>query len=94
MKTPKIFVVLDRSRLETAISRNLKIILDIIKAKLPSQPIAKLNREAAITKSSKSIAEFRQRSGYEKIIWQDEATNSKFEQSAIEKIEEKIKFRD
>ena len=47
----RILIGLDRSRLETAKSRNLKILLDIIKAKLPNQPIAQLNREAAITKS-------------------------------------------
>ena len=46
----KVFIGLDRSRSEAAKSRNLKILLDIIKTKLPGQPIAKLNREAAITK--------------------------------------------
>jgi hypothetical protein len=81
----QIFVGLDRSCLETAKSRNLKILLDTIKAKSPNQPIAKLNREAAITKSWKSIAELQQLSGSEKIIWQIEATNSKLEQNAIEK---------
>ena len=81
----QIFVGLERSRLEAAKSRNLKVLLDIITEKPPSQPIAKLNREAAITKSWKSIAERQQHSGYEKIIWQAEATNSKLEQNAIEK---------
>ena len=81
--------------METAKSRNLKILLDVIKAKLPNQPIAKLNREATITKSWRYIAEHWQKTGYEKIIWQVEATNSKLEQNAIEKeFEEKIKFRD
>ena len=68
---------LDRSRLETANSRNLNILLDIIKAKLPGQPIAKFNREGAIAKSWKSIAE----------LWQSQDTkrSPKLEQSAIEK---------
>ena len=50
----KIFIGLGRSRTEATKSRNLEILLDITKAKLPNQPIAKLNREAAITKSWKS----------------------------------------
>ena len=79
--------------METAQSRNLKFLLDIIKEKLPSQPVAKLNREATITKSWKSIAELRQKSGYEKIIWQDESSNSKLDQKTIEKeFEERIQF--
>ena len=45
----KIFIGLGRSRIEATKSRNLKYLLDIIKAKLPGQPIAKLNREAAFT---------------------------------------------
>jgi len=81
----KSFIGLDRSRAEATKSRNLKILLDIIKAKLPGQPIAKLNREAAITKSWKSLAERRQHSTYCKIVWQAEATIAKLDQSAIEK---------
>ena len=90
-----LFVGLDRSRMETAKSRNLKILLDIIQEKLPSQPIAKLNHEAAITQSWKSIAELRQKSCYETIIWQDEATTANLDPKTIEKeFEETIKFRD
>jgi hypothetical protein len=63
----KIFIGMDRSRSEATKSRNLKILLDIIKAKLPGQPIAKLNREAAITKSWKSLAELKPHSNYGKI---------------------------
>ena len=91
----KIFIGLDRSRTEATKSRNLKILFDIIKTKLPGQPIAKLNREAAVTKSWKSLAELRQHSNYSKIVWQTEATNAKLEQSAIEKeFAEKIKQQD
>ena len=91
----KIFIGMDRSRSEATKSRNLKILLDIFKAKLPGQPIAKLNREAAITKSWKSLAEFKQHSNFSKNIWQAEATATKLEPSAIEKeFAENIKQHD
>jgi hypothetical protein len=76
---------LDRSRSEAAKGRNLKILLDIITTKLPGQPIAKLNREAAITKSWKSLAELKPHSNYSKNFWQPEAISAKLDQSAIEK---------
>ena len=81
----KVFIGLDRSRSEAAKGRNLKILLDIIKTKLPGQPIAKLNREAAITKSWKSLAEPKPHSSYGKIFWQAEAISATLDQSAIEK---------
>ena len=81
----KVFIGLDRSRSEAAKGRNLKILLDIIKTKLPGQPIAKLNREAAITKSWKSLAELKPHSNYSNIFWQPEAISAKLDQSAIEK---------
>ncbi len=81
----KVFIGLDRSRSEAAKGRNLKILLDIIKAKLPGQPIAKLNREAAITKSWKSLAELKPHSNYSNKFWQPEAISAKLDQSAIEK---------
>ena len=91
----KIFIGLNRSRSEAAKGRNLKILLDIIKTKLPGQPIAKLNREAAITKSWKSLAELKPHSNYGKNFWQAEAISAKLEQSAIEKnFAESIKQND
>ena len=81
----KIFIGLDRSRNEATKGRNLKILLDIFKTKLPGQPIAKLNREAAITKSWKSLAELKPHTNYGKIFWQPEAIAAKLDQSAIEK---------
>ena len=81
----KVFIGLDRSRNEATKGRNLKILLDIIKTKLPGQPIAKLNREATITKSWKSLAELKPHSNYCKIFWQPEAISAKLDQSAIEK---------
>ena len=89
------FIGLDTSRLEAAKSQNLKVLLDIIKSKLPNQPIAKLNRETAIAKSWKSLAELRQQTSFEKIIWQTEATNAKLDKSEIEKqFADKMKQRD
>ena len=81
----KIFIGMDRSRSEATKSRNLTILLDIFKTKLPGQPIAKLNRDAAITKSWKSLAELKPHSNYCKIFWQPEAISAKLDQSAIEK---------
>ena len=81
----KVFIGLDRSRNEATKGRNLKILLDIIKTKLPGQPIAKLNREATITKSWKSLAELKPHSNYCKIFWQPEAISAKLDQSVIEK---------
>ena len=81
----KIFIGLDRSRNEATKGRNLKILLDIFKTKLPGQPIAKLNRVAAITKSWKSLAELKPHSNYGRIFWQPEAIAAKLDQSAIEK---------
>ena len=44
----------------------------------------RLASKAAITKSWKSIAEVRQQTNYENIIWQAGAANSKLEQSETE----------
>ena len=52
--------------METATSRNLKSLFEILEEKLLAQPIAKLNREAAVTKSWKIIAELRQNSCFGK----------------------------
>ena len=60
-----LLVGIDRSRMETAKSSNLNFLLESIKGKLSCQPIAKLNREAAITQSWKSIPELHQKSCFE-----------------------------
>ena len=90
-----LFVGLDRSRIETAKSKNLKILFEIIKEKFPAQPTAKLNRQATITKHWKVVAELRQTACFDKsnCMKKPPQLNSIPKQNEKE-IEERIKFRD
>ena len=64
----------------TCVSNNLYIVyvlqlFEIPKETLPALPTAKLNRETAITKNPKVIAELRQQTCFGKIQWQEEANS-------------------